>query len=67
MLIDEGTIIYDGEIERQRERVRTHRTLVVHLGEPSADPHSPGAELESAEGDVARLRFDRNRASAPRR
>jgi len=64
VLIDKGTLIYDGEIERIKERYGTHRTLVVELGETYAEVSVEGAELESREGSVARLRFDRREISA---
>jgi ABC-2 type transport system ATP-binding protein len=64
VLIDKGTLIYDGEIERIKERYGTHRTLVVELGETYAEVAVEGAQLESREGSVARLRFDRREISA---
>ena len=35
VLIDRGTLVYDGEIDALRDRYGTHRTLVVTLGEPA--------------------------------
>jgi ABC-2 type transport system ATP-binding protein len=64
VLIDHGTLVYDGEIEALRDRYGTHRTLVVHLAEDAPDFHVEGAELESREGDIVRLRFDRRTISA---
>lgn len=64
VLIDKGTLIYDGEIERIKERYGTHRTLVVEFDESYDDVHVEGAELESREASVARLRFDRRTISA---
>jgi ABC-2 type transport system ATP-binding protein len=63
-LIDRGTLVYDGEIEALRDRYGTHRTLVVHLAEDAPDFSVEGAELESREGDIVRLRFDRRTISA---
>ncbi len=34
VLIDRGTLVYDGEIDALRDRYGTHRTLVVTLCEP---------------------------------
>ena len=66
VLIDRGTLVYDGEIDALRDRYGTHRTLVVTLCEP--DPVAAvavdGAEVESHEGEVWRLRFDRRAVSA---
>jgi len=64
VLIDKGTLIYDGEIDRIKERYGTHRTLVVELGEYYTEIAVEGAQLESREGSVARLKFDRRAISA---
>jgi len=66
VLIDRGTLVYDGEIDALRDRYGTHRTLVVTLCEtPPVDRIDvAGAEVESREGDVWRLRFDRRSVSA---
>jgi ABC-2 type transport system ATP-binding protein len=64
VLIDEGTIIYDGSVERLRAEFGTHRTLIVTLQDPAAEVNVPGAEIESREGVVVRLRFDRRTTSA---
>jgi ABC-2 type transport system ATP-binding protein len=64
VLIDRGMLVYDGEVEALRDRYGTHRTLVVTFAEPTPDIAIEGAELESREGDVVRLRFDRRAVSA---
>jgi len=64
VLIDKGSLIYDGEIERIKEQYGTHRTLVVELCEPYQEVAVPGAEVESRTGDLVRLRFDRRTISA---
>jgi len=64
VLIDKGTLIYDGTIERIKERYGTHRTLVVQFAALESEIAVPGAELESREGLSARLRFDRAAISA---
>jgi ABC-2 type transport system ATP-binding protein len=66
VLIDRGTLVYDGEIDALRDRYGTHRTLVVTLCEPVPveSVAVEGAEVESHEGDVWRLRFDRRTVSA---
>ena len=63
ILIDEGRVIYDGSIEVIKEQYGTHRTLVVELCEPET-VEVPGATVESREGNVVRLRFDRQTISA---
>jgi ABC-2 type transport system ATP-binding protein len=64
ILIDDGTIIFDGQLERLRNEYGTHRTLVITLADSYADVQVEGAHLESREGNVVRLRFDRRRISA---
>jgi len=64
ILIDGGTIIFDGPLERLRSEYGTHRTLVVTLADSYPDVRVEGAHLESREGNVVRLRFDRRRTSA---
>jgi ABC-2 type transport system ATP-binding protein len=64
ILIDEGRVIYDGPLERLRAEYGTHRTLVVTLAESYPQVEVPGAELESRELNVVRLRFNRRELSA---
>ncbi len=64
VLIDNGTIIYDGSVERLRTEYGTHRTLVVTLAESYADVDVEGAEFDGREGNVVRLRFDRRTLTA---
>ncbi|GAC1571229.1 MAG: ATP-binding cassette domain-containing protein [Candidatus Elarobacter sp.] len=66
VLIDKGTLVYDGEIEALRDRYGTHRTLVVTLCDPlpAGEVAVDGAQVESREGNVVRFRFDRGRVSA---
>jgi ABC-2 type transport system ATP-binding protein len=64
VLIDDGTLIYDGEIERLRDEYGTHRTLVVHLCEPADHVEMEGTESELHDRLIARFRFDRRTTSA---
>jgi ABC-2 type transport system ATP-binding protein len=64
ILIDDGRVIFDGPLERLRTEYGTHRTLVVTLAEPCESLAIPGVELESREGNLVRLRFDRRALSA---
>jgi ABC-2 type transport system ATP-binding protein len=59
IIIDNGTIIYDGGIERIKEEYGTHRTLVLTFTQPPQDPSLAGAEVTSSEHGVVRYRFDR--------
>ena len=64
VLIDTGTIIYDGPIERIKTQYGTHRTLTITLTVPQKVVELPDAELISNEGTIASFRFDRNKVRA---
>ena len=64
VLIDKGTVIYDGDIDRIKGEYGRFRTLVVHLCEPVERPALDGAELAGQDGSTVRFRFDRNVRSA---
>jgi ABC-2 type transport system ATP-binding protein len=60
VLIDRGTLIYDGDIERIKSEYGRFRTLVVRFCEPVEHPQLDGAHLAGVENSSARFRFDRN-------
>ncbi|MGR4065796.1 MAG: ATP-binding cassette domain-containing protein [Vulcanimicrobiaceae bacterium] len=60
ILIDRGTIIYDGDVERIKTEYGRYRTLVLRFAQPVERPQLDGAELTAVEGTTARFRFDRN-------
>jgi len=64
VLIDQGRIIYDGDVERIKSEYGRYRTLVVTFVAPVEEPQLAGASLEAVDGCVARFRFDRNRERA---
>jgi ABC-2 type transport system ATP-binding protein len=64
ILIDDGRVIYDGALVRLREEFGTHRTLVVTLAQAYEGIVVPDAVVESREGSIVRLRFDRRVTSA---
>jgi ABC-2 type transport system ATP-binding protein len=64
VLIDNGTVIYDGSLDRLRDEYGTHRTLIVHLAEPQPEFSVPGVDVESTEPLTVRLRFDRRALTA---
>jgi len=64
LLIDEGTVIYDGSLAKLRDEYGTHRTLVVTLAETYPEIDVPGTTLDRREGNVVHLRFDRRDVSA---
>ena len=60
VLIDRGSIVYDGGVDRIKSEFGRFRTLVVHFCDPVERPHLDGAELVGVDGMLARFRFDRN-------
>ncbi|MBV8725682.1 MAG: ATP-binding cassette domain-containing protein [Candidatus Eremiobacteraeota bacterium] len=60
ILIDRGTLIYDGDIERIKTEYGQFRTLIVRFSEHVARPALEGAELVNTEDSSARFRFNRN-------
>jgi ABC-2 type transport system ATP-binding protein len=60
VLIDRGTLIYDGDIDRIKSEYGKFRTLIVRFCEPVEGPHLDGAQLTAVEDSSARFRFDRN-------
>ena len=66
VLIDRGTIIFDGELERIIGEYGRFRTLVVHFLDRVASPSLDGAELVESDGAIARFRFDRSTQRADR-
>lgn len=64
ILIDKGSIVYDGDVERIKSQYGATRTLVVRFPEAVEHPSLDGAELTSVEGTVARFTFDRSSRQA---
>jgi ABC-2 type transport system ATP-binding protein len=60
ILIDHGTIVYDGNVERIKAEYGRYRTLIVHFSEPVSQPRLDGAELDGCDKQIARFKFDRN-------
>jgi ABC-2 type transport system ATP-binding protein len=60
ILIDRGTLIYDGDVERIKSEYGRFRTLIVRFSEPIERPQLDGAQLAGVEDSSARFRFDRN-------
>jgi ABC-2 type transport system ATP-binding protein len=57
LVIDHGSLIWDGAIADLRERYGSERTLVVDLEEPSPPLEVAGARVERVEGPRQWLRF----------
>jgi ABC-2 type transport system ATP-binding protein len=64
LIIDHGSLIYDGGLETLRERYGGERTLVVDLEEPAPPLQVAGARVERVEGPRQWLRFRRDEVSA---
>ena len=57
-------MIYDGALDRLKERYGRERTLVVDLEEPAAPLEVPGAVVTRVDGPRQWLRFRRDEISA---
>ena len=65
ILIDHGTVLYDGDHAALRARYAPYRELVVTLADgATADIDLPGVEVTAAAAGSATLRFDPDRMSA---
>jgi ABC-2 type transport system ATP-binding protein len=64
VLIDRGTLIFDGAIDTLRDAYGTHRTLVVEFCEAQPNVDIAGTEVELSTPTCARIRFDRRTMSA---
>jgi len=58
VLIDRGTIIYDGDIERIKSEYGRYRTLVLRFEHATPEPRLDGAEYLDGDAVSARFRFD---------
>ncbi len=66
ILIDRGTLIYDGDVDRIKNEYGQFRTLIVRFSEPVPNPALDGAELIGNEDSSARFRFNRHLQRADR-
>jgi ABC-2 type transport system ATP-binding protein len=57
LVIDQGSLIWDGEIDDLRRRYGAERTLIVDLEEPVAPLQVEGARVEKVDGPRQWLRF----------
>jgi ABC-2 type transport system ATP-binding protein len=64
ILIDKGTVIYDGPVAQIKERFGKQRTLVVDLEGAPTHLQVEGAEVVRREADRLWLRFNRDECSA---
>jgi ABC-2 type transport system ATP-binding protein len=64
ILIDNGQVMYDGELARIKEVFGRERILIVDLEEEGAELHLTGAEVMKQEGSRRWIRFNRQEATA---
>jgi ABC-2 type transport system ATP-binding protein len=57
LVIDHGSLIWDGRIDELRERYGGERTLIVDLEEPAPPLEIEGARVEKVDGPRQWLRF----------
>ena len=57
LVIDHGSLIWDGQIDELRERYGGERTLIVDLEEPAPPLEIEGARVEKVDGPRQWLRF----------
>ncbi|GGK13142.1 ABC transporter ATP-binding protein [Deinococcus malanensis] len=57
MIIDQGSLLYDGDLARLQARYGSARELVVDFEAPPLSAHVPGLELLEATGPRARYAF----------
>jgi ABC-2 type transport system ATP-binding protein len=57
LVIDQGSLIWDGRIDELKDRYGAERTLIVDLEEPAAALEIEGARVERVDGPRQWLRF----------
>ena len=57
LVIDHGSLIWDGQIDDLKQRYGAERTLIVDLEEPAAPLEIEGARVEKVDGPRQWLRF----------
>ncbi|TAM78309.1 ATP-binding cassette domain-containing protein [bacterium] len=66
VIIDRGSLLYDGTVEELKDAYGQTRRLTVVFAEPQREPAIEGATLEHVERNVARFAFERATISADR-
>ena len=66
VIIDRGSLLYDGTVEQLKDVYGQTRRLTVVFAEPQRAPAIEGATLEHVERNVARFAFERATISADR-
>jgi ABC-2 type transport system ATP-binding protein len=64
MIIDRGNLLYDGALERLRERFGGDRQLIVDFGESYEEVHVDGAQVTERIGTRVTYRFERGKVTA---
>jgi ABC-2 type transport system ATP-binding protein len=57
MVIDHGTLAFDGDLDTLRDRAAAERTLVVDLATPAAPLRIPGVRVSQVDGPRQHLAF----------
>ncbi|TAM59883.1 ATP-binding cassette domain-containing protein [bacterium] len=66
VIIDRGSLLYDGTVEQLKDAYGQTRRLIVVFSEPQPQPTIAGATLEHVERNRARFAFERAAISADR-
>jgi len=64
MIIDKGRVLFDGDLNRLRQRFGGERQLQVDFAEAYPDLNQPGAKIVRQEGNRVTYQFDRRVVSA---
>jgi ABC-2 type transport system ATP-binding protein len=64
ILIDNGQVMYDGELAKIKERFGKDRVLIIDLEEGTTDFSIPGVEVIKLEGNRKWIQFRRDEMSA---
>lgn len=65
MVIDHGTLVYDGDVAGLHDIGETHRTLVVDLAEPAPPIELAGTHVTRTDGPRQWLAFPAEQSAAP--
>lgn len=64
MIIDQGKLLYDGDLSTLQNQFGGKRELIVDMAEHYASPEVEGAEIVAREGERITYSFERNDVSA---
>lgn len=64
VVIDQGKLVYDGDLEELKARYAPHRTVVADLVEPAGPLQVPNAEVTQVQGPRQWIRFRQDQTTA---